>query len=73
MEAYRFDPEDVAEACNDPVFIAFCKACEILRNQGGLEAMKAGTAHPAAPDPDFEYFDPDELGVDPEEDAEVWY
>lgn len=70
---YKFDADDIAQACDDPVFIAFCRACEEYRKRAGEGVPVAASGHPAAPDPDFEYFDPDELGVDPEKDEEVWY
>lgn len=39
------------------------RVCRWLR-AGGLGAVK--------PDPDFEPFDPDELGIDPEEDQQYY-
>lgn len=65
--ASQFNDDELERACNDPLFLAFCRACEEYRKRGGIPTKVAG------PDPDFEYFDPDELGIDPEDDEEVWY
>jgi len=69
--AYEFLADDLDRFCNDPVFIAACKACEIYREKSGRRDPSAVTADPR--DGDFEYFDPDELGLDPELDEEVWH
>lgn len=36
------------------------------------EALRELPLPPAAREIDFEYFDPDELGIDPEEDYDQW-
>jgi hypothetical protein len=44
-----------------------CDVCRMLTTMG-----ICGRGAPIKPDPDFEPFDPDELGMDPEKDRRFW-
>ncbi len=48
-----------------------CDVCRML-NQLGICRAGGRPAVAAQLDPDFEAFDPDELGLDPEDDVKYW-
>ena len=56
LDPTDLEPEDLKELCRDEVFRAVARWC-LERHRGGLEELEEG-------------FDPDELGLDPELDAE---